>query len=110
MGRFSEEEKEKVRAKAKAASLSVNEYIRTTALRSDYRPPRNKGLTKALLALNLELTRQGNNLNQIAKRVNQGTTAPAEADGMLGIITRSMLQTHKAVRSALAAEPEPEPP
>lgn len=109
MGRFSQTERELVEAKAKAAGLSVNELIRATTLGADYRPPLNPELVRALLALNRELTAQGNNLNQIAKHLNGGRATEAEAETMLGIIARSMLKTHKAIRTALAKGREPEP-
>lgn len=109
MGRFSREEKERVKASAEAAELSVNEYIRATALGAGYKPPFNPELVKALQALNLELTRQGTNLNQIAHLRNGGKATDAEADSMLGIVARSMLNTHKAVLAALSAGKEPSP-
>lgn len=102
------EEREKVIKAAKEAGFkSVSSYLRFLSLGSHYKPPRDTELTQALLMLNRELTRQGHNLNQIAKHSNSSST-PAETDGMLGIVARSMLQTHKAVRKALACgEPEP---
>jgi hypothetical protein len=110
MGRFSKEEKECVETKAIAAGLSVNEYIRATSLGPDYKPRPDRDLVLALLATNRELTAQGNNLNQIAKHMNNGTALPAEAEGMLGVLGRSLLQTHRAIRSALSQGWElPEP-
>jgi hypothetical protein len=101
--RLSEAERETVRAKAIKAHLSVNAFIRTLLLGADYDPTVKEQLRKA----NLELTRQGNNLNQIAKRLNGGRTSEAEADSLLGMLARSMLQTHRAIRAALAQGPEP---
>jgi hypothetical protein len=109
MGRFSKEEKEGVEAKAEAAALSVNEYIRAKALGETYTPPNSVELVRALLALSRELTAQGNNINQIAKHMNGGKASPAEAEGLLGAIARSMLMTHKAVRVALSQGRTPAP-
>lgn len=109
MGRFSEEEKASVETKAAAASLSVNEYIRATVLGPDYKPPVDPEWTKALLASNRELTRQGNNLNQIAHRRNANLIDEAQTDSLLGILARAYFQTHRAVRAALSQGKEPQP-
>lgn len=107
--RFSKQELAAIKEKAKAAGCTTNGYIRAAALGSDYKPPSNPELVKALQALNLELTRQGTNLNQIAHMRNGGKATDAEADSMLGIVARSMLNTHKAVLAALSAGKEPSP-
>ena len=109
MARFSKQEKDSVEAKADAAGLSINEYIRATSMGEGYKPPTNPELTKAILKLNRELTAQGNNLNQIAHHLNSGQSLPAEGSSLLAIISRSMLQTHKAVRDALSRGKTPEP-
>jgi len=100
--RFSEAELEIVKAKARTVGCSTNSYVRASALGSDYKPPADPELTSALLGLNRELTAQGNNLNQIARRVNGEGATEAQADSLLGMIARSMLRTHRAVRAALA--------
>lgn len=108
--RYSESQLEILETKARKAGLCRSEYIRTTSLGEDYKPLANPDLTHALLLLNRELTRQGNNLNQIAKHHNSHTITQAQGESMLDILGRSMLRTHKAVRKALAhGEPEPEP-
>ena len=107
--RLSDAERAIIEAKAKATGCTTNGFVRAAALSSDYKPVRDADLTKALLSINREFTAQGNNLNQIAKHLNGGTASPAEADGMLGIIARSMLQTHKTIRAALAHGEEPHP-
>ena len=98
-----------VRLKARQAGVSTNAYIRAAAFGSEGRHPRNADLLNVLRALNLELTRQGNNLNQIAKHLNNGAASPTEAEGMLGAIARSHIQTHKKIRAALADGQEPTP-
>ena len=109
MGRFSDGERTLVMGKAKAAMLSVNEFIRAVTLGSDYKPPTDPELTQTLLKLNRELTAQGNNLNQIAYHLNSGKSSLAEGTSLLAIISRSMLQTHKAIRTALSWGKAPEP-
>jgi len=84
--------------------MSVNRFIKYATLGAEYDP----WLQKALLALNRELTAQGNNLNQIAKHHNSVPTTPSQTEAMLDVIGRSMLRTHKAVREALVhGKPEP---
>lgn len=107
--RFQAGELSIIRLKAQLAGVPTNTYIRAAALGSDYKSPADAGLIKALQTLSLELTRQGNNLNQIAKHLNGGKASPAEAEGFLGIIVRSHIQTHKAIRAALSAGKEPMP-
>ena len=106
--RFSAIELEIVKAKARTVGCSVNGYVRAAALGSNYRPPRDPELTRALLMVNRELTAQGNNLNQIARQLNAGIVTPAQAESMVEILARSLLRTHKAVRQALGlGDPEP---
>jgi len=101
--RLNEAEKEIVRRKAAKAEMSVNAFIKCLILGSDYDPQ----LRDTLYALNLEFTRQGQNLNQIAKHHNKGTITQMEGEALLATIGRSHLHTHKAIRSALAlGEPE----
>jgi hypothetical protein len=106
------EDRDKVFETAKQAGYkSVSAYLRDVSL-EPYKvlaPPTDPELTKALLALNKELTSQGNNLNQLAKQMNGGKASPAEADGALGVLARSMLGTHRAIRQALSYGKEQEP-
>jgi len=105
--RFIGNELAMVRTKAKVAGYTVNAYVRAAALGSDYKPPIDPELRKVLLALNRELTRQGTNLNQIAKHLNSGQLSPSHGETMLDVLNRSMLKTHMAVRHALTREPAP---
>ena len=107
--RASESQREIIRRKAREAGVSVGRFILDTVLGAEAKPRPDPAWTQALLATNLELTRQGNNLNQIAKHMNGGKVAPAEAEGLLGAIARSMLMTHKAIRAALTQGRVPEP-
>jgi hypothetical protein len=104
------EEREKVIKAAKEAGIgSVSGYLRAVSLGSDYKPPANPELLKALLAANKELTAQGRNLNQIAKHLNQGTASKEQGGGLLAILARSLLRAHQAIRKALAGGKESEP-
>jgi hypothetical protein len=107
--RVSESQKEIIRRKAQAAGIPVGRYIVAVALGPDYTPPADPELVRALLALNRELTAQGNNVNQIAKHLNGGKASLTEGEGMVGMIGRSILRTLKAVRAALAHGKEPAP-
>jgi|ERR1700722_433284 len=97
--RLSEEERGAVQANAEEAGCSVNAYLKALALK---RWPIGPALRQSLLSIYRELTRQGTNLNQIAKHLNGGTANPAQGESMLVIVGRSLLQAHKAVRNALS--------
>lgn len=66
------EELELIRAKAAAINMTVNAYIRATALGEDYIPKPPPWQREVLLKLYVELAAQGLNLNQIARSVNSG--------------------------------------
>ena len=100
--RASDSQKELLRRKARSAGISLNRYMLAAALGDDDNPPPDPQWTKALLACNRELTRQGNNLNQIAHRRNTCLIDEAETNTMLGLMVRAYLETHRAVRLALS--------
>jgi hypothetical protein len=99
---LSEPELDVIRDKAKAAGCSLNGYVRASVLGADYKPPVDPKLRQTLLGLNLELNRQGNNLNQIARHLNGGTPLPVEGEKFLGSVGQSLIQTHSAIRNALS--------
>jgi hypothetical protein len=100
--RLSDSDRERIRGKASRAGCSLNAYVRASVLGSDYTPPADPELTQALLKLNFELTKQGVNINQVARQLNAGLISPAQAEAMMVILTRSTLQIHKAIREAMA--------
>ena len=100
--RFSEAEREIVGTKARSVGCSVNAYVRAATLGSRYRPPYDPALRQAILLLNRELTAHGNNLNQIAKRLNSDTTTPAHETARLNGLATSLLRTLAVVRSTLS--------
>jgi hypothetical protein len=96
-----------LRAKAKGLGLSVNAYIRAKALGEDYiqKPP--SWLRDILLKLYVELAAQGNNLNQLAHRVNKNL---ASAEAALITANRQrmpVLKTLEKVQMALAGRRPP---
>ncbi|MDE1902133.1 MAG: plasmid mobilization relaxosome protein MobC [Alphaproteobacteria bacterium] len=97
--RFTKEEKDAIGSRAEKARMPVANYVRLSLLQQPgLDPERNKLLHKA----NYELTRQGTNLNQIAKHLNGGTATITEGNFMLAIIARSLLSAHKTVQHALS--------
>lgn len=100
--RFSAIELETVKAKAKAVGCSTNSYIRASALGSDYRPPADPELTRALLRIYRELNAQGNNVNQIARQLNGGLVLPGQGS-VLDALSLSLQETLRDVRDALAS-------
>lgn len=63
--RLEKRQKDIILQRAKKANLSVSEYLRESAVNTTISKP-NKDILKATTAINLI----GNNLNQIAKKVN----------------------------------------
>jgi predicted HicB family RNase H-like nuclease len=100
--RLSDSDRENIKQKAEAAGCTLNAYVRASLLGSDYKAPKDPELVQAFLKLNLELTRQGVNFNQIAKQLNAGVLAPAQGETMFTVLARSTLQIHKAIRQAMA--------
>lgn len=97
--RFTKEEKEYVGIQAEKARMPVSHYVRLTLLkRPSLDPERNELLHKA----NFELTKQGTNLNQIAKHLNAGAVSIERGDSMLAMIARSLLSAHRVIQQALA--------
>ena len=72
--RVSEEEAEQLRKKVEQSGKSMQEYLLGCAL--------NKPITNTdgIKELYPEIKRIGNNLNQIAKRCNEGGVLPSEAE------------------------------
>jgi hypothetical protein len=83
-----------IREKAKAHRMTVNAYLRAKALGDDYidKPPAE--LRGVLLKLYAELAGQGNNLNQLARKVNMEL---ATAEGTLGIVDRQREPVFRAL-------------
>lgn len=101
--RLCDADREVIRTKAvEAGCASLNAYARASLLGSEYKPPKDPELVQSLLKLNLELTRQGVNLNQIARHLNARAISDGQGEAMLSVLARSTLQTHGAIRKVLA--------
>lgn len=64
-----EAEKEEIEMLAAAAGMTVSEFLRRLGLGTEVEPPANP---KELKQIRAELGSIGGNINQIAKKVNQG--------------------------------------
>jgi Bacterial mobilisation protein (MobC) len=98
--RVPEHQRKAICSKARAAGVSVNRFLIAAALGLDYRPPVDRGLALALLAIHRELAAQGNNLNQIARQLNAGIVLPGQGT-LLNALAVSIQETHGAVRALL---------
>jgi len=97
-----------LRAQAKGLGLSVNAYIRAKALGEDYiqKPP--SWLRDILLQLYVELAAQGNNLNQLAHRVNKNLVSAEAAITTANRIRLPVFKTLEKVQMALAGRRPPD--
>jgi hypothetical protein len=97
-----------LRTKAKGIGLSVNAYIRAKALGEDYiqKPP--SWLRDILLQLYVELAAQGNNLNQLAHRVNKNLVSAEAALTTANRQRMPVLKTLEKVQMALAGRRPPD--
>ena len=103
--RFTKEEKDSIGIQAEKARMPVSNYVRLTLLKlPGLDPERNRLLHTA----NFELTKQGTNLNQIARHLNGGTATIDQGNSMLAIIARSLLSAHQRVKEAMSAGRQPE--
>ncbi len=100
--RFSEDERELLVRQAETVCLTVSEYIRAAVLGADYRPPLSKELCSSLLALHRELTKQGSNLNQIARQLNAGLITPDRAEQLLASLMPELSKAYTAIYETLA--------
>ncbi|MGE3622341.1 MAG: hypothetical protein AB7H77_00510 [Bdellovibrionales bacterium] len=106
--RLSKNEREIVVRRAEKACLILSEYFRAAILGPEYVSNNDPVKQELLKKISRELSRQGNNLNQIAFHLNAEMVPPSDAESMLGIMARSLLAAHTAVRQALAEDREAE--
>jgi hypothetical protein len=100
--RLSEEHKNIIRMKAYVAGIPVNEFAKAALLGSDYKPPLSAELFTCLLDLHRELTRQGTNLNQIARQLNAGIIYHDKAYQLLAALAPELTKTYTAIYTVLA--------
>lgn len=97
-----------IRQKAKQYDMKVNAYLRAKALGDDYieKPP--EWLRDTLLKLYVELVRQGNNLNQIARNVNKGFVSAEAAMATADQHRAPMFRLIEKLELALAGRKPPD--
>jgi len=98
--RFSEAERQIVVRRAAQAGLTPSEYARIAALGVSAAPP-DPAWRQLLTSAERELTRQNGHLDQIDRQLKGKIASPEQGDSMVGIIARSLLSAHRAVRQAL---------
>jgi Bacterial mobilisation protein (MobC) len=99
--RLTQEQIDSLKERAEDEGCSVNEYVRNVVLDGNYRSPLPPDVYRELLACKLELTRQGNNLNQIARQLNAGLIDDDEALYQLNELAPSLLMAHATLNDVL---------
>ena len=101
-------ELELIKQKAVTYRMNVNSYIRAKALGEDYieKPPEE--LRDVLLKLYVELAGQGNNLNQIARKVNMKLATAETALGLVDHHRQPVFQALEKLELALAGRRPPD--
>jgi hypothetical protein len=92
--RLSAAERETIGSEAKKLGLSPSEYVRLCALRGTVRIV--SGSRKADPALMLNLLAIGNNLNQIARKMNAEGRAPDHLEETLSVLRDLLTEAGKA--------------
>jgi len=82
--RVSEAEREALKARARAAGVSVAEYIRQLAHLGGELPKRVVDM-KLFQEIYTELRKQGGNLNQVARNLNQGLLPSEDVQHRIGV-------------------------
>lgn len=93
------EERERLAEQAARNNLSTSQYARLVLLKSPLLDPERNSL---LNKVHFELTKQGTNLNQIAKQLNAGTVTNGQGASMVAMISSSLRVAHQAVLDALS--------
>jgi hypothetical protein len=101
-------ELELIREKAATYQMSVNAYIRAKALGEDFieKPP--LWLRDVLLQLYVELAGQGNNLNQLTRKVNAGLATAEDTLALADMHRQPVFQALERLELALAGRREPD--
>ena len=97
-----------IRQKAAAYGMSVNAYLRAKALGDDYIEKPSAELRGVLLKLYAELAGQGNNLNQMARKVNMDEASAEEALGLVDRQREPVFRALERLELALAGRMPPE--
>ena len=99
--RITQAEKSSLRRRAQAVGISVNAYLKACALIGEYVPPYPPDILQELRRVHWELTRQGHNLNQMAKHLNDGSLTPRHGFSKLDAIEAPLSRALDAVGKAL---------
>jgi hypothetical protein len=93
------QERERLAEQAERNNLSTSQYVRLMLLKSPLLDPERNSL---LHKVHFELTKQGTNLNQIAKQLNAGAVTNGQGASMVAMISRSLMTAHQAILQALS--------
>lgn len=99
--RLSSQERQLVIGRAINSGLKLSAYARAALLGADYVTKHDPVRRELLRDLSVELGRQGNNLNQIAKQLNSGFVTQDDAYALLNDLGGSLVAAHNAVRLAM---------
>jgi hypothetical protein len=106
--RLRHDELKLIEEKARAYRMSVNAFIRAKALGEDYieKPP--MWLRDVLLRLYAELAGQGNNLNQLARKVNAGLATAEDSLALADQQRQPVFRVLEKLELALAGRRPPD--
>jgi hypothetical protein len=96
--RFTHAEREKIVEHAYDTRLTVSQYVRLVLLNDPGLDPQRNRL---LMRINYQLTRHGNNLNQIAKQLNTGGRGYTQAVDAIEALWKMLSPIYRVVGNAL---------
>ena len=94
-----EKEKEKIEKKIEKSKMTKQDFLLKMALEKEIKVVPKEELAKIII----ELSRQGNNLNQIAKKLNQGSQGTEELK-MLWELSKEMDKVWQQLRQYLLTQ------
>jgi hypothetical protein len=80
-----------LKARADALDKSVSDFARMTVLSDVKKPAPNARDPRSIKALAAEISRLGNNHNQIARHANERKTLPSELDVVLRALSQHII-------------------
>jgi len=99
--RLTPHEREIVVQQAEKWGLTISEYVRKAAVEPLQPISKDPERYRHLENICRELKRQGTNLNQIARKFNAHVLSPPEAESLVHIIARPLMQAYQAVCHAM---------
>lgn len=97
--RFRAAERAKIVKHAQDCRQTISQYVRLVLLNDPGLDPQRHSL---LMKLNYQLTRQGTNLNQIAKQLNMGAITPDQSAREVAALRQEFSEVYSTVGKALA--------